>query len=96
MAQENEWQKKVAYPTDESQYYGRTTSTCETKKTVANVRVRMLPFGRTAQKRARVRSGSLGLGNQRRVAAVTAHGGRWKAREHSGNGRTNVESQNRE
>ena len=58
------------------------------EKTAANVRVRMLPFGRTAQKRARVSIASLRLGNQRRVAAVTARGGRWKARDHSGNGLT--------
>jgi hypothetical protein len=57
---------------DESQYDGRTTSTCETKKTVANARVRMLPFESTAQKRARVSIASLGLGNRRRVVAVTA------------------------
>src|SRR6266851_8988941 len=38
---------------DESQYDGQSTSTCETKKTVANVRARVLPVGRTAQKRGR-------------------------------------------
>ncbi len=31
---------------DESQYDGRTTSTCETKKKVANVRARVLPVGK--------------------------------------------------
>ena len=46
----------------ESQY-GRTTSTCETKKTVANVLAQVLPVGRTAQKRGRDSIVSLGLGN---------------------------------
>jgi hypothetical protein len=48
---------------DKSQYDGRTTSRCETKKTVANVRARMLPVGRTAQKGRRDSIVSLGLDN---------------------------------
>ncbi len=48
---------------DKSQYDGRTTSTCETKKTVANVRARILPVGRTAQKGGRDSIVSLGLDN---------------------------------
>jgi hypothetical protein len=47
---------------DESQH-GQTTSTCETKKRSRNVLARVLPIGRTAQKRRRASIVSLGLGN---------------------------------
>ena len=51
---------------DESRYDGRTRSTCVMKKR-SRMYARMLPVGRTVQKRASDGIASLGLGNQRRV-----------------------------
>jgi hypothetical protein len=60
--------KRVAYPTRRKSLRWADHVNMRDEKTVANVLMRMLPFGRAAQKRARVNIASLGLGNQRHVA----------------------------
>jgi hypothetical protein len=64
VAQEKEWQKKAGLlDSTKVSTTGGPRQHARGKKTVANVRARVLPVGRTAQKRGRESIVSLGLGN---------------------------------
>jgi hypothetical protein len=71
VAQEKAWQKKVLTRLGQESVRGAGHVNMRGGKKRSRMDGAMLPIGRSAQKRGKDGIASLGLGNQRRVAAVT-------------------------